>query len=157
VSADVDEVPALAMGLGLALNRLRSRLRVESGMTGSGWTTSQLSILVRLTEGGPMTSTDVAQAEHIRRQSAAESINALRAGGLVSSQPDPEDGRKTLLNPTDEGRALVDSILSSRAAWLIQAVQALDPEQRDALRAGVDLMQLLADCDPTAPTQQVTP
>ena len=73
--------------------RLRARLRAESAPRDMSWNWSQLTTLGRLVVDGPATTSDLAQAEHLRRQSMAEIVAALRAGGLVESKPDPSDGR----------------------------------------------------------------
>ncbi|MFE2183456.1 MarR family winged helix-turn-helix transcriptional regulator [Streptomyces sp. NPDC059455] len=99
-----------AAALMKAMTRLRARLRTESAPDDMQWTWSQLTTLGRVVELGPVTASELAQAEHVRRQSMAETLAALRTGGLVSTGKDPDDGRKTLIHATPEGRALIETI-----------------------------------------------
>ena len=136
--------------LTLAMTRLRARLRSES-RTADGWTVSQLSALARIVREGPATASELATAEHVRPQSIAEIVAALKAGGLVAAAPDPSDGRKSLLRATPAGRKLVTSVLESREDWLARAIDAVvDDNHRRALTEAISLLNALAACDPDA-------
>jgi DNA-binding MarR family transcriptional regulator len=138
--------------LGLAVKRLRARLRAES-TTDEGWTISQLSTLARIVREGPATASALAQVEHVRPQSVAEVVTALKAGGLVTAKPDPTDGRKVLLRATAAGRRLVETVSASREAWLARAIEAIVDEHRDAaLVSTIELLNELAECDLDAET-----
>src|SRR6201986_3293638 len=89
-----------------SVTRLRARLRAETAPAQMPATWSQLTTLARVIAEGPATTSALAQAEHVRRQSMAETIAALRADGLVTAEPDPADGRKTLITATERGRQL---------------------------------------------------
>jgi DNA-binding MarR family transcriptional regulator len=139
------DAAAASVELTLAMKRLRARLRSES-RTAEGWTISQLSALARIVREGPVTASALALAEHVRPQSIAEIVAALKAGGLVAATPDPTDGRKNLLRATAAGRKLVASVLESREAWLARAIDAVvDDSRRDALTAAIELLNALAE------------
>ena len=89
-----------ALGLMRAMTRLRARLRSEAPLDDLPVTWSHLTVLHRIVELGPLTATELAQAEHVRRQSMAETLAGLRAGGLVTDGKDPNDGRKVLVSAT---------------------------------------------------------
>jgi DNA-binding MarR family transcriptional regulator len=140
------DATAIAAELMTAMVRLRARLRSESTPSDMRWTWSQLAALGRIVREGPTTTSDVAQAEHVRRQSMAETVAVLRADGLVEAQPDPADGRKTLLVATEQGRDLLESIPAAREAWLGVAMDAtLDREEQEILRKAAAIMSRLAD------------
>jgi len=136
-----------AVGLGMAIQRFRARMRAES-TSSTGWTISQLSTLSRIIERGPITASALAQFEHVRPQSMAEIVAALKAGELVRTEPAPADGRKVLLIATDEGRALIESVTTSRQAWLAQAIDAVvKPDEYPILAQAIDLLNRLAECE----------
>jgi DNA-binding MarR family transcriptional regulator len=136
----------LATRLALALKRLRTRLREESRASSTGLSISQLSILQRLRLNGAATAASLAVAEHVSQQAIAQSVVPLRSAGLVRSEPDPDDGRKTLISITDAGLAMRDSIIASRDSWLAQAIDStIDPGERAALDKAVELLERLAD------------
>ena len=136
-----------AVELGLTITRLRARLRAESTTT-TGWTISQLSTLARIIKEGPITASQLAQAEHVRPQSIAEIVTALKTDGLVVARRDPSDGRKALITATAAGKRLIESVSASREAWLAWAIEAVvAPGERRALEKTIDLLNRLAACD----------
>ena len=137
-----------AVRLALALKRLRARLRAESGTSSAGLSISQLSLLQRLRLDGAATAASLAAAEHVSQQAIAQSVAPLRAAGLVRLEPDPADGRKTLISISDAGLELREAIIASRNSWLERAIGAtIDAEGRAALDEAVGLLERLADAD----------
>jgi DNA-binding MarR family transcriptional regulator len=134
-----------------SMTRLRARLRSESAPTEMSATWSQLTTLARIIAEGPATTSALAQAEHVRRQSMAETIAALRANGLVASEPDPGDRRKTLITATEKGQQLSATIPAAREAWLSSAISTLlDAEQQTLLEAAA-IMNRIADSTSAQP------
>jgi DNA-binding MarR family transcriptional regulator len=132
-----------------AMTRLRARLRTESAPTEMPATWSQVTTLGRIVAEGPITATALAQAEHVRRQSMAETLAALRASGLITSEPDPDDGRKTLIKATPKGQDLHRTIPAAREAWLASAIRALlDPDEQQTLLKAAAIMNRIADGNP---------
>jgi DNA-binding MarR family transcriptional regulator len=131
-----------------AMTRLRARLRSESAPTEMAWTWSQLTTLGRIVAEGPTTMSELAHAEHVRRQSMAETVAALRAHDLVTAAQDPDDGRKTLITATAKGRSLLETIPAAREAWLAAAItKALGPGEEQALLKAAAIMNRIADAD----------
>jgi DNA-binding MarR family transcriptional regulator len=138
----------VAVRLSVALKRLRSRLREESGTTSTGFTISQLALLQRLIEGGPATAASLAAAEHVSQQAIAQSVATLKAAELVGTRRDPADGRKVLISPTDAGRDLFASLLASREAWLVRAIETVvASDERASLDTAIELLERLAAAD----------
>src|SRR3984957_9709447 len=145
---DDRETAKTAVRLSVALKRLRSRLRVESGLTSTGFTLSQLALLEHLLTQGPSTAASLAAAEHVSQQAIAQSVATLKAAGLITTGPHPTDGRKVLIDITAAGRHLFESLLESRETWLVRAIDAtLSPKDRAALNVAVELMERLAAAD----------
>lgn len=140
------DATVIAAELMTAMTRLRARLRSESTPNDMRWTWSQLAALGRIVNEGPTTTSDLAQAEHVRRQSMAETVAVLRADGLVESRPDPADGRKTLLVATKQGRDLLERIPAAREAWLsVATATLLDRDEQRILHEAAAIMNRLAD------------
>ncbi|WP_370148804.1 MarR family winged helix-turn-helix transcriptional regulator [Streptacidiphilus sp. EB129] len=137
-----------AVELMRAMTRLRARLRTEAPLDDLPWNWSHLTTLGRLVNDGPATASELAQAEHVRRQSMAETLAALRGGGLVTTTRDPNDGRKSLVSATPAGRVLVERIPAAREAWLSGAISAtLGSEERTTLHRAAEIMNRLADSE----------
>jgi DNA-binding MarR family transcriptional regulator len=132
-----------------AMMRLRARLRSESLADELPLSWSQVGTLIRIVDTGRTTTSELAQVEHVRRQSMAETVAALKNAGLVVTEPDPTDGRKALISATAEGHELRVSIPAARGAWLGAAIDAeLAPAERELLAAAAVLMDRLADVHP---------
>lgn len=131
-----------------AMTRLRARLRSESAPSEMLWTWSQLTTLGRIVAEGPTTISELAHAEHVRRQSMAETVAVLRAQDLITAAQDPDDGRKTLITATDKGRSLSATIPAAREAWLASAIRkALGPGEEQALLKAAAIINRIADAD----------
>src|ERR1700677_2540289 len=137
-----------AVRLAVAVKRLQARIREEAGVTSTGLSVAQVSIFSRLVHEGPVTAASLAVAEHVSQQAIAQSLAGLKAGGLVSVQPDAADGRKSLLEVTEAGRALYETILASRDDWLIRAIEsAVSPDDRTRLDQAITLLERLGQVD----------
>lgn len=142
---------AIAMDLALAVSRLRARLRMEQSSVTSGQTVSQLAALGRIVEQGPLTASSLANAEHVRAQSMAETVKALKDDGLIAGEPDPGDRRKVLLYSTEAGRDLVKRINTSRGTWLAEAIDNhVTAHERKALERTVAVLLRLAELESAA-------
>ena len=141
------DLAELAMELQLLNGKLRRRLRAQA--TIGDMTPSQIAVLGYL-ERNPAgaTVTELAQAEGVRTQSMGATVAALQAEGLVVGEPDPNDGRKTLLFLTPACRQRLDAGRSLRRDWLVQAMEAqLSGEEIQDLAAAVELLKSVVDFD----------
>ena len=142
------EQDAVATRLALALQRLKARLREESQAEASGLSLSQLSMLQRLRCQGPTTASTLATAEHVSQQAIAQIVVHLKSAGLIDTTPDPTDGRKILISITDAARQLHASMVASRHAWLVRAIDlTLTDDEQATLEMAIGLMERLADAD----------
>jgi DNA-binding MarR family transcriptional regulator len=148
------DTPEVATELTVATTRLRARLRLESSAPVRNWTWSQVSTLRRIIEHGPTTAAALALIEHVRPQSIAETIAALKADDLVTTAPDPADRRKSLISATARGHQVSDSVIEQREHWLTEALDAVTtPAERQVLAEATALLNRLADCRlPAEPT-----
>jgi DNA-binding MarR family transcriptional regulator len=150
--------PELAVELARAIQRLRARIRVESGLGASPWSRGQLLALDRVVAGPPMTTSDLAAAEFVRPQSMAATLAPLEEAGLVTRRRDPDDRRRLFVVPTDAGRDLLRSVQEQRDEWLARAIEnELDDEELAALPALVRLLDRLTDSEVRFVTRSKNP
>jgi DNA-binding MarR family transcriptional regulator len=146
MALDTVDTTNMAVELGIAISRLRGRMRKEMELPSAGWTIPHLTVLRRVIENGPITTSALSKSEHVRPQSMAETVNALRAAGLLEGRSDPADGRRRLLTATVAGRCLLASVQASKEAWLSRAIDhVLDSDERRVLDTAVELLNRLAD------------
>ena len=124
------------------IGRLVRRLRAEPGSQ----PVAHGAVLGRLDREGPASTSDLAAAERMRPQSMAQTVHDLAAGGLVSRRPDPDDGRRALVELTAKGRATLARTRARREDWLNEAIERdLTAAERRTLREALALLQRLAD------------
>lgn len=135
---------ALAGELRISLSKLVRRVR-EQAHPGD-FTSAQKSVLLRLDRDGPATVSALARAESVRPQSMRITVAGLEATGAVSGEPDPTDGRQTLISLTPDFRKTLNASRAAKEDWLFRALQTqLSPQEQDALADAVKLLQRLAD------------
>src|SRR5712671_4895717 len=91
----------LAPRLRWAITRMARRLRQEAG-TDLG--PSQVAALATVERHGPLSPSELAELERIKRPTATRIIGHLEDAGLVERIRDPEDGRGSILSATPAAR-----------------------------------------------------
>jgi DNA-binding MarR family transcriptional regulator len=136
----------LAVRLAVAIKRLRARFR-EAAWTGVvELPIAQVAVIKRLRNDGPTTASELAAAEHVTHQAIAQTLAALKRTGLVRSEADPTDGRKSVISVTPAGHRLFESAVASRDAWLVRAIESVvSRRERAALGKSIELLERLAD------------
>ncbi|GHG56764.1 MarR family winged helix-turn-helix transcriptional regulator [Streptomyces griseocarneus] len=71
-------------------------------------------LLVRLEEAGQQRATDLAAYFGVGKATMSRQLRALYDLGLVDREPDPADGRASLVQITDEGRARFTRVRDAR-------------------------------------------
>ncbi len=124
------------------LGRLVRHMRAAAAQHELSLTES--AVLARLGRDGPATTAELARAENMRPQSMSAAIATLEERGLVGRKPHPSDGRQVNVVLTDKGAAVRSSAKELKRAWLAQATEGLEDEERQVLaRAGEILKRLL--------------
>ena len=119
--------------------QLTRRLRAVSNTRELTW--SQVAIMARLEEAGPMTTADLARAESVKPQSMGGTLAAMEEEGLVERQPHPTDGRQILYALTDEGREARTKVSLAKREWLLAAIAQLSRSEQKTLLAAVDIIR----------------
>ena len=96
-------------------------------------TPGSASALATLTWSGPMRLSDLAAAERVSAPTMSRIVGGLERSGFVQRMPDPADGRAQLLTPTNQGRTLATGMKSARIERIAEALDRLQPAQRESL------------------------
>jgi DNA-binding MarR family transcriptional regulator len=123
--------------------QLTRRLRAVSNTRELTW--SQVAIMARLEEAGPLTTADLARAESVKPQSMGGTLAAMEEEGLVERQPHPTDGRQILYALTDEGREARRKVRLAKREWLLAAIAQLSLAEQKTLLAAVDIIRRFAN------------
>ncbi|MDY0747613.1 MarR family transcriptional regulator [Paucibacter sp. R3-3] len=138
------DLHALAGELRISVGKLIRRVREHSAS--GDFSSSQKSVLLRLERDGPATVSALARAESVKPQSMRITVAALEAQGAIRGEPDPGDGRKTLIALTEDFREALKTQRAAKEDWLFRALQAqLTPQEQKELAATIPLLQRLAE------------
>ena len=125
----------------MVLGHLMRRLRAEHRFS-----LSQGAVLGRLDREGTKSIGDLAVAERVRPQSMTQTISDLEGEGLIARRPDPADGRRILVELTDQGRDTLEADRRHREGWLARAIaEDLSPQEQQTLMEAVTLLRRLAE------------
>ena len=112
----------------------------------AGVTLPQFNVLnhfVRL--GGERSPAGLANAFEVTRQTMTNTLQRLEAAGLVTSRPDPADGRAKIIAITDAGRAMRQRCLEAQAPLLAELGDRLPEIELAALIPGLRQVRIVLD------------
>ena len=99
-----DRLLETASRLRLAIARTARRMRQEAGTALSPTLTAALATIER---HGPLTPSELAEAERVKRPTATRIAASLEREELILRAKDPSDGRAALLSVSPRGRDLL--------------------------------------------------
>ncbi|MEU4191588.1 MarR family transcriptional regulator [Kribbella sp. NPDC026611] len=109
--------------------------------------------LIRLVRRNPGVSVAEAAAElGLVANTVSTLVGQLTERGLLLRTPDPSDRRVARLSLTEPARQQVDAWRDRRAALVNEALDGLGPDDRDAVRAALPVLGVLAER--LAPSEQ---
>ena len=131
-----------AARLRLAITRTARRLRQEAA---GELTPTSAAALATVERHGPLTPSELAEIERIKRPSATRSLRCLEDAGLVSRTPDPSDGRSALVSITPSGRERLRGLRRRKNAYLARRMQALPREDLETLERAAEILEGLEE------------
>ncbi len=137
-------VTDLAARLRMAVVRTSRRLRQEAAGSRTDLTPTAMSALATVERHGPLTPSELAAIERIKRPTATRILRVLEEAGLVDRARDPSDGRSSLLSVNPAGRERLRRLRGRKNAYLARRMRDLPPEDLRTLeRAAAILEQML--------------
>ena len=83
-------------------------------------------LLVRLEEAGPQRATELAGYFGVGKATMSRQLHALEDLGLVAREPDPADGRASLVRITAEGKARFGRVRDARRERYVRKLAGWD-------------------------------
>lgn len=136
----------LASELRIVLGRLIRRMRAQHRRFGL----TQAAVVGRLDRCGTQSIGELASAERVRPQSMSQTLADLEADNFIERRPDAQDGRRTLVVLTDEGRAALLEDRALREGSLARSIEELAPAERALLADAIKVLEHLSERDPAA-------
>jgi DNA-binding MarR family transcriptional regulator len=114
-----------AARLRMAVVRTARRLRQEAAGGGTELTPTAGSALATVERHGPLTPSELAAIERIKRPTATRILRVLLEAGLVDRTPDPADGRSALVSVNSAGRERLRRLRGRKNAYLARRMRDL--------------------------------
>ena len=128
----------LAPRLRLAIVRMARRLRQEAGVDLGP---SQVSALATIERHGPLSPSELADCERIKRPTATRILRYLEEAELVERIRDPEDGRGSIVSISGAGRTHLKRLRARKTAYLASRLDKLPAEDRRTLERAAELLE----------------
>jgi len=142
-STDRDERIAEAAGrLRLAIVRTARRMRQEAGGELSPTLIAALASIDRL---GPLTPSELADIERVKRPTATRIGAALERDGLIVRATDPSDGRASLLSVSPAGRTLMKRLRKRKNAYLSKRLRSMGEEEIEVLEQAAGVLEQMLE------------
>ena len=140
------EIAAQAARLRMAIARTARRLRQSAGTELGPSSVAALATIERL---GPLTPSELADSEGIKRPTATRIVARLEDDGLIERAADPEDGRSSLISATAAGSALLATLRERKDAYLARGLRELPERDRATLRRAAAILERMLEEDRT--------
>lgn len=126
--------------------RTARRLRQQAlGAEGTELSPTLTAALATVNIHGPLTPSELAERERVKRPTATRTVARLEELGLVARTPDPSDGRGFLVATTAEGRALMKRLRTRKNAYLAVRIKDLGPEELAALERAAEILDRMLE------------
>ena len=133
-----------AARLRLAVNRMARRLRQEAN---SDLGPASISALATIERSGPLTPSELARIEGIRRPTATRILGRLAETGLVTRTADPSDGRCSIVQITGDGRKALTRLRKRKTAYLARKMRALGDDDVATLARAAEILEQVLEED----------
>jgi DNA-binding MarR family transcriptional regulator len=132
----------LAARLRLVTVRLSRQLRRHAD---TGLSPSLVSALGVIGRRGPLTPSELAEIEDVRRPTATRFVAILETRELVRREADVCDRRSYRVTVTEQGRALLSASRTRRNAYLAGGLSALTPSELETIEQALGLLERLLE------------
>lgn len=141
ISSDTSLTDSAAR-LRLAIVRTARRLRQEAaGAGGTELTPTAASALATVERHGPLTPSELAEIERVKRPTATRTLRVLSEAGLVDRAPDPADGRSALVSVNAAGRERLRRLRGRKNAYLARRMRDLPAGDVETLERAAAILE----------------
>jgi len=134
-----------AARLRLALVRTARRLRQEAAAEETGLTPTSTAALASIERFGPLTPSELAEIERVKRPTVTRTLANLEAAGLVERASDPDDGRSSVVAVNAAGRERLRQLRSRKNAYLARRMRGLPAADVETLERAAEILDRLRE------------
>jgi DNA-binding MarR family transcriptional regulator len=137
----------LAARLRMAVVRTSRRLRQEAAGSRTDLTPTAVSALATVERHGPLTPSELAAIERIKRPTATRILRVLEEAGLIDRARDPSDGRSSLLSVNPAGRERLRRLRGRKNAYLARRMRDLPADDLRTLEQAAAILEQMLEGD----------
>lgn len=129
----------------MAIVRTARRLRQEAAAEVKGLTPTSTAALATIERHGPLTPSELAEIERVKRPTITRTLGCLEREGLVERTPDPADGRSALVSVNAAGRERLRRLRSRKNAYLAKRMRNLSVADVEALERAAEILERMRE------------
>src|SRR4051794_12401757 len=137
-----------AAHLRFAIVRTARRLRQEAAAESTGLTPTSVAALATIERHGPLTPSEVAEIERVKRPSITRTLGCLEREGLIERAAAPADGRSSLVSVNAAGRERLRRLRSRKNAYLARRMRDLSAEEIETLERAAEILDRMREGEP---------
>src|SRR6476661_5404519 len=130
-----------AAQLRLGIVRTARRLRQEAAAEATGLTPTSTAALATIERHGPLTPSELARIERVKRPTVTRTLGCLDREGLIERTPDPTDGRSALASANAAGRERLRRLRGRKNAYLARRMRDLPGEDLRTLERAAEILE----------------
>lgn len=138
-----------AAHLRTAIVRTARRLRQEAAAETSGLTPTSTAALATIERHGPMTPSEIAAIERVKRPTITRTLGCLEREGLIDRAPDPADRRSALVSVNATGRERLRRLRGRKNAYLARRMRNLSEEEVETLERAAEILERMREGEPS--------
>src|SRR5690349_16723163 len=134
-----------AAHLRTAIVRTARRLRQEAAAETTGLTPTSVAALATIERHGPMTPSEIAEIERVKRPTITRTLGCLEREGLIDRAPDPGDRRSALVSVNAAGRERLRRLRGRKNAYLARRMRDLSDEEVETLERAAEILERMRE------------
>ena len=131
-----------AARLRLAITRTARRLRQQAS---GELTPTSAAALATVELHGPLTPSEIADIERVKRPTATRTLRHLADRGLVDRTPDPTDRRSALVAITADGRERLRRLRGRKNAYLARRMREMPQDDVRTLERAAEILEQMLE------------
>jgi DNA-binding MarR family transcriptional regulator len=137
-----------AAKLRMAIVRTARALRQEAAAEASGLTPTSTAALATIERHGPLTPSELAEIERVKRPTVTRTLGCLEREGLIERTPDPADGRSFLVSINGAGRERLRRLRGRKNAYLARRMRDLPADEVETLERAAEILDRMREGGP---------
>ena len=129
----------------MAIVRTARRLRQEAASEAGGLTPTSTAALATIDRFGPLTPSELAEIERVKRPTVTRTLGSLERQGLVERTADPADGRSFLVTVNAAGRERLRRLRGRKNAYLARRLRGLSAGEVETLERAAAILERMQE------------